>query len=82
MRTGFRVCRTCLDVPSEFLKTIIIPADPPVVQYPRVPQVESQMNNQQIQQFDPPPMYPSIFPPTQAVTIGQWDDGFSNWDEG
>ena len=80
--TWFRVCSKCMDVPSEFLKAIVIPADPVPVQYPRVPDVQAQMNNQQIQQWDPPPTYTSINPPTQAVTVGMWDDSESNWDEG
>lgn len=30
-----KVCNTCLDKPSEFLKTIILPADPVPVDQPR-----------------------------------------------
>lgn len=32
---GIKVCSRCLDVPSEFLRTIIIPPDPPPVNDPR-----------------------------------------------
>lgn len=32
---SIKVCETCLDVPSDFLRTIIIPPDPPPVDQPR-----------------------------------------------
>ena len=35
-----KVCRTCLDVPQEQLRTIILPADPVPVADPRVPLYE------------------------------------------
>lgn len=82
VNTWFRVCPTCLDVPAEFLRTLQFPADPVPVQYPRVPPVEMQMSGTQIQQWDPPPTYPSINPPTQSIALGAWDSGSSNWDEG
>lgn len=32
---GIKVCSTCVDVPSDFLRTIIIPPDPDPVDQPR-----------------------------------------------
>lgn len=32
---GIKVCSTCLDVPSDFLRTIIIPPDPEPLDQPR-----------------------------------------------
>lgn len=43
--TWFRKCPKCLDKPAEFLKTILLPADPVPVSYPRPNQFFEQMNS-------------------------------------
>lgn len=35
MRTGFRVCRSCMSIPAPFLRTVILPPDPVPVKDPR-----------------------------------------------
>ncbi len=43
-RTGFRVCPRCFDTPAEFLKPLLLPADPQPVPNPRVNHNYAQMN--------------------------------------
>lgn len=74
-----RVCSKCLDVPSVFLKAIKLPSDPEPVKFPRPNQFEQQSNSVQLTQWDPPPTYPSIYPPEETVILGYWDDGVSVW---
>lgn len=45
VNTMFRVCPKCLDVPSEFLKALKLPADPIPVPFPRPNQFQQQINN-------------------------------------
>lgn len=62
-----RVCPKCYDVPSAFLKTIRIPADPIPVYQPRPPQWATMENNST----------PDL---TWDQLYGRWDDGVSVWD--
>lgn len=65
--TYFRVCPRCLDVPSAFLKALLLPADPVPVPYPRVDQFQAQMNNSS----------PAL---NWDQANARWDDSISTWD--
>jgi len=58
-RTGFRVCRECLDKPNEQLRTILLPPDPVPLKDPRPPKYH-----------DPAPAYPYTAAEPQVVSIG------------
>ncbi len=44
INTRFRVCSKCMDVPSAFLKAILLPEDPKPLLYPRPNTFPTQMN--------------------------------------
>jgi len=67
MRTGFRVCSRCLDIPYQGRRPIIIPADPVPLRDPRPENFLLEENQGQA---------------TPTPSNGTWDESGLFWDNG
>lgn len=52
MRTGFRVCRSCMSIPAPFLRTVILPPDPVPVKDPRPLNFSGSRSNDRVTESD------------------------------